>query len=214
MMDVQEFLEQEISPYFPSQQVRAVGTVWAAATWEHGQYNNKKHKSGTIIHVQPVMIVVNWTTTAQSGDQITTPAAICAPTSLIVLDHFGHTKWQVGDHVLVPTDARVLYKKPGSLHFAPNTMRCVQHQLNASNTTTGPTGSGSQAAGVTAIHLGGQSGSVTFASGTSYRPASSGLPSMSVFSRVRCIIIYFSCTRLNLQISSFVVIWIEEITIW
>jgi hypothetical protein len=126
-------IDQTITAFFPGQKVRAAPSVWTAAKWLRGQYNNKKHREALVIFVQPSAVAVHWFTTWLSGDKINPPPFLCSPSQIQVLDHYGSTKFRVGDHVIVDwPNLRAAHKKPPtSFRCPPNPLTGVQLQLSA-----------------------------------------------------------------------------------
>lgn len=143
--DLDELLEidQTMVGFFPGQKVRAAPSVWTAAKWIRGQYNNKKHREAIVVFVQASAIAVHWFTTWLTGDKINPPNFMCSPSQLQVLDYYANSKFRVGDHVVVDwPNLRAAHKKPPtSFRCPPNPLMGVQLQLTAQTQQSLPTSS-------------------------------------------------------------------------
>jgi len=90
----------ERSPFFPSMAVKANSAdTFAGAQWIRGSYT--KQKQGIIASTRPAEVLVAWIAALQ-GSSSNPPNTTCAPESLSLLNHFGHTWWRLGDRTIYP----------------------------------------------------------------------------------------------------------------
>jgi len=102
LLAVQKMYER--SPFFPSMVVKSnTADTFANAQWIRGVYS--KQKQGTIASTRPAEVLVAWIAALQ-GSSAQLPSTTCSPESLLLLSHFGHTWWRLGD--------RTVYARQGS----------------------------------------------------------------------------------------------------
>eukprot|EP01126_Amoeba_proteus_P007544 TRINITY_DN1270_c0_g2_i1.p1 TRINITY_DN1270_c0_g2~~TRINITY_DN1270_c0_g2_i1.p1 ORF type:complete len:749 (+),score=165.07 TRINITY_DN1270_c0_g2_i1:323-2569(+) len=107
--------EDEVEPernylYYPSQQVGVTQTVLDAAEWiikpkankNQRQKKTKQRVCGTVMKVTPVCVVVYWHN-KKIEEEVDEK---CSPDDLIVLNHFKHTKFEVGDYTMIHPQVR------------------------------------------------------------------------------------------------------------
>jgi hypothetical protein len=88
----------ERSPFFPSMTVKASSAdTFASAQWICGTY--AKQKQGVVASTRPAEVLVAWVAALQ-GSSAQPPSTTCAPDSLSLLNHFGHTWWRLGDRTI------------------------------------------------------------------------------------------------------------------
>eukprot|EP01125_Pyxidicula_operculata_P015047 TRINITY_DN5085_c0_g1_i3.p1 TRINITY_DN5085_c0_g1~~TRINITY_DN5085_c0_g1_i3.p1 ORF type:complete len:872 (-),score=193.21 TRINITY_DN5085_c0_g1_i3:184-2799(-) len=112
--------DDEVEPvrnylYYPSQIVAATQAVWDSATWlvkpkvkeVKKKMKEKQRISGTVVKVTPVMINVYWINT-KSDEKIPSDKREedVPPGDLVVLSHFKHTKFEVGDYAMLHPDIK------------------------------------------------------------------------------------------------------------
>eukprot|EP01127_Copromyxa_protea_P015531 TRINITY_DN4478_c0_g1_i3.p1 TRINITY_DN4478_c0_g1~~TRINITY_DN4478_c0_g1_i3.p1 ORF type:complete len:727 (-),score=234.60 TRINITY_DN4478_c0_g1_i3:7-2187(-) len=109
--------DDEVEPernylYYPSQQVAATQQVWDSAEWltkrkpvkTQRAKKQKQRIPGTVTRVIPSQIVVYW----HGGTEI---EESCNPDDLLLLNHFKHTKFEIGDYTMINPNVRTYFQE-------------------------------------------------------------------------------------------------------